>query len=124
VTTEGTIDRVVANRNSFGVLANGALGGNYNVAIRDSVLSGNTQAGFSGSGGAAVTNAMLTRVVAMNNGTGIQTTGSAPSIRVGSSEITGNAFGISGTVSSYGTNQLDGNGTNGAMTLLPAPALK
>ena len=123
VTVEGTIDRVVANRNSFGIVANGTTGGSYNVAVRDSVLSGNTQSGFSASSGAAVTNAMLTRVVTMNNTNGIQATAS-PSIRVGSSEITGNTFGIQGTVFSYGTNQLDGNGTNNALTPLPAPALK
>ena len=123
VTVEGTIDRVVANRNSFGVVANGGTGGSYNVAVRDSVLNGNTQAGFLGSSGAPVTNAMLTRVIAQNNGNGIQATGS-PSIRVGSSEITGNTFGVQGTVFSYGTNQLDGNGTNNVLTPLPAPALK
>ena len=31
--------------------------------------------------------------------------------------------GVSGTVLSYGTNQLDGNGVNGTLTALPAPAL-
>jgi hypothetical protein len=123
VLVEGTIDRVVANRNTFGVVANGTLGGSYSIVVRDSVLNGNTQAGFSASSGATVTNAMLTRVVAMNNGTGIQATGT-PSIRVGSSEITGNATGVNGTVSSYGTNQFDANGVNNALTPLPPPALK
>jgi hypothetical protein len=121
-TTVGTIDRIVAYHNSFGVVANGALGGNYNVIVRDSSLSSNTQAGFSGSSGAAVTAAMLTRVTLMNNGTGIQSTGS-PAIRVGQSDITGNGTGVTGTVSSYGTNQLNGNGTDGALTPIPAPAL-
>jgi hypothetical protein len=123
VLVEGTIDRLVANRNTFGVVANGTLGGSYNVVVRDSVLNGNTQAGFSASSGATVTNAMLTRVLAMNNGTGILATGS-PSIRVGSSEITGNATGVNGTVFSYGTNQFDGNGVANVLTPLPAPALK
>jgi hypothetical protein len=123
VTTQGTIDRVVSNRNSFGIVANGTLGGSYNIDVRDSVLNGNIQAGFSASSGAPVTQAMLMRVSTANNGTGIQSTGS-PAIRVGESEITGNGTGVSGTVSSYGTNQLDGNGSNGTLTLLPAPALK
>lgn len=123
VTTQGTIDRVVSNRNSFGIVANGTTGGAYNIDVRDSVLNGNIQAGFSASSGAPVTAAMLMRVSTANNGTGIQATGS-PSIRVGSSEITGNVTGVNGTVFSYGTNQLDGNGTNNVLTLLPAPALK
>jgi hypothetical protein len=123
VTTLGTIDRVVANRNSFGVVVNGTLGGSYNVAVRDSVLNGNTQAGFSASSGAPVTFAMLTRVIAQNNGVGIQVTGATSQIKVGSSEITGNATGVTGTVQSYGTNQLNNNGADGAMTPIPPPAL-
>jgi hypothetical protein len=122
VNVQGTIDRVVANRNSFGVVLNGTLGGSYNVNVRDSVLSANIQAGFSASSGAVVTQAMLTRVAAVNNGTGIQATGS-PTLRVGASEITGNGTGVSGTVGSYGTNQLNNNGSDGTLTIIPAPIL-
>ena len=88
-TVEGTIDRLVANRNTFGVFANGTSGGSFNFAVRDSVLNGNTQAG-SLSSGAPITFAMLTRVVAIHNGTGIQVTGATAQVRVGQSQITGN----------------------------------
>ena len=121
-TTEGTIDRLVANRNTFGIFADGTAGGSFNVAVRDSVLNGNTQAGFSLSSGALVTWAMLTRVVAMNNGTGIQEIGATAQLRVGQSEITGNGTGVSGTVMSYVTNQLNGNGADGTLTAItPGP---
>jgi hypothetical protein len=45
-------------------------------------------------------------------------------MRVGDSLITANGTGVNGAVNSYGTNQLDQNGANGTLTLLPAPALK
>ena len=67
-TVEGTIDRLIANRNVFGIFANGASGGNFNFSVHDNVLNGNSQAGFSISSGAPVTWSMLTRVVAINNG--------------------------------------------------------
>ncbi len=123
-TVEGTIDHVVASRNVFGVFANGASGGNFNFAVRDTVLNGNSQAGVSVSSGAPVTWAMLTRLVAINNGTGIIESGATAQVRVGESEITGNGTGVSGTVLSYGTNQLNGNGADGTLTAIPAPALK
>ena len=68
--------------------------------------------------------AMLTRVVAMNNGTGLLESGASAQLRVGQSEITGNGTGVGGTVLSFGTNQLNGNGTDGSLTAIPAPALK
>jgi hypothetical protein len=119
VTTQGTIDRVVANRNSFGVNANGTLGGNYNVIVRDSVTNGNTQAGVSASAGAAVTAVEVMGLTAINNGTGIQATGATIQMRVGESVITGNGTGVSTLVSSYKTSQIDGNGTDGTPAVIP-----
>ena len=121
--TEGTIDRVIANRNVFGIQANGTSGGSFNVAVRDSALNGNSQAGFSISSGAPVAFAMLTRILAIDNGTGIQQIGATAQLRVGSSEITGNGTGVTGTVLSYGNNQLNANGADGTLTAIPAPAL-
>ncbi|MEH2561443.1 right-handed parallel beta-helix repeat-containing protein [Bradyrhizobium sp. AZCC 2289] len=122
-TVEGTIDRLVANRNTFGIFADGTAGGSFNIAVRDSVLNANTQAGFSLSSGAPVTWAMLTRVVVMNSPIGIQAVGGTNQVRVGQSEITGNSTGVSGTVLSFVTNQLNGNGTDGTLTPIGPPAL-
>jgi hypothetical protein len=119
-----TVDGVIANRNVFAVFADGATGGSFNVAVRDSVLNSNSQAGISVSSGAPTTFAMLTRVVAMSNGTGIRETGATAQVRVGESEITGNGTGVAGTVLSNSTNQLNGNGTDGTMTAIPAPAVQ
>jgi hypothetical protein len=125
VTVEGSIDGLIADKNTFGIFADGTTGGNFNVAVRDSALNGNTLAGFSISSGASVTSAMLTRILAMTNGTVILETGATALVRVGESEITGNGTGVSGTVLSFGTNQLSGNGTDGTLTLItPAPALR
>ena len=90
----------------------------------DSVLQGNSHAGFSIVSGAASTFSVLTRVLVLNNGTGIKSSGPRAQIRVGQSEITGNGTGVSGTVLSYGTNQFNGNGAEGAITAISAPGLK
>jgi hypothetical protein len=124
VSVQGTVDRVIANRNSFGINANGTLGGNYSFTVRDSVLNGNTQAGFAGSSGAAVTFATLTSVAAIGNGTGIQVTGATSQIKVGSSTISGNVTGVSGGPLSFGNNELVGNASDGSLTPIPPPALK
>jgi hypothetical protein len=125
--TTGTIDRVVADRNVFGIQADGTANGVVNLTVRDSVLNGNTQIGAQATTGATPAGMMLTRVAASNNGTGLATAGAGAFMRVGSSEITGNGTGVSvsGIVLSYGTNQLNQNGTDGTLTLItPAPALK
>jgi hypothetical protein len=119
VTTQGTINRVVANRNSFGVNANGTLGGNYNIIVRDTVVNSNTQAGISASSGATVTAVQVMGLTAINNNTGIQATGATIQMRVGESVITGNVTGVSTGVQSYKTNQIDGNGTDGTPPVAP-----
>jgi hypothetical protein len=50
------------------------------------------------------------------NATGMSTSGSGALIRIGNSVVTGNGTGInvvSGSIVSYKTNMIDGNGTNG-----------
>jgi hypothetical protein len=117
-TVKGVVEQVVADRNVFGLAADGS-GGPINLTIADTSATGSTLAGILGtSGGSNQTNVMVMRSAASNNGTGIQNAGSPTFIRVGHSEITGNTTGVSGTVNSYGTNQLDGNGTDGTMATI------
>jgi hypothetical protein len=58
--------------------------------------------------------------LSLNTGGGLVANGSGAVVRVGSTAITGNASGVtagnSGVVSSYGTNQLDGNTNDGAFS--------
>ncbi len=119
----GVIDRVVADRNTFGLAADGTGGASsVNVTIRDSTATGNTLAGIIGATAAVSTGVMVTRTAASNNGIGLQTVGAGANMRVGQSEITGNGTGVSGTVFSYVTNELNGNGSDGTLTAIsPGP---
>jgi hypothetical protein len=123
--TQGLIDKTIVDRNVFGITVDGTAGTTgLNISVRDSAVSGNSQTGILAATGAVGTGVMITRTAVSNNITGVSASGAGAVVRVGNSEITGNATGVSGTVNSYGTNQLDGNGVNGTLTLLPAPALK
>lgn len=117
-TSKGVIERVIADRNTVGISGN-ATGGNVNINIYDSVATGNTLAGIVATGGSGAANVMVMRSTASNNATGIQNNGGNATLRVGDSAIQGNGNGVAGTVASYGTNQLDGNNTNGTVTSTP-----
>jgi hypothetical protein len=120
----GTIDRVIANRNVFGLAADGSGGSaGINLTVKDSTFNGNTQSGIVATTPSAGAGVMVMRSSFSNNAIGLQVVGASANIRVGDSLITGNGTGVSGTVLSYGTNQLDGNAANGTLTALPAPAL-
>jgi hypothetical protein len=117
-TSKGVVNRVVADRNTFGIAAD-ASGGSVNLNIDDSSATSNILAGIIGVAGSGTANVMVMRATASNNATGIQNAGGTTNIRVGSSAIQGNATGVSGGVSSYTTNQLNGNGTDGTMSGIP-----
>jgi hypothetical protein len=119
----GVLDRVIADHNVFGLAADGTAGAaGINVTIRDSNVTGNTLSGIVAATGAVGTGVMIDRSTISNNGTGLLAAGAGAVVRVGNSDITGNGTGASGTISSYGTNQFDGNG-GGVLTPLSAPAL-
>jgi hypothetical protein len=117
-TSKGVIDRVVADRNTFGLAAD-ATGGSVNLNIESSTATNSTLAGMVGVGGSGTVNMMIMRSTASNNSTGVQNAGGTATVRVGESAIQGNTTGVSGAVSSYSTNQLNGNGTDGAVSAIP-----
>jgi len=118
--TTGSIDRVVANRNVFGFAADGNGGASaMNISIQDSTFNGNTTSGITAVTGAVATQVMVSRTIVANGGIGLQQGGAGASLRVGSSQISGNVTGVSGTVLSYVTNQLNGNSTDGTLTPIP-----
>ena len=118
--TTGVIDRVVANRNVFGVAADGTGGTlGINITVRDSTINGNTATGIIAATNATGTGIMVANTAVANNGVGVQSAGAAAVLRIGQSQITGNGTGVSGPVLSYGNNQLNGNGTDGSLSAVP-----
>lgn len=114
---KASITHVIADHNTNGMQADATSGG-VNFAIDESVAFGNTLAGLTGtaSGASTSANLMVLHSSFAQNGTGIQNAAGLVTIRVGQSEITGNANGVTGSVLSYSTNQLDGNTTDGTLT--------
>jgi hypothetical protein len=121
--TTGTMTDVIANRNVFGIAANGAAGtSGINLSVNNSQINGSVLSGIVSTTGATGTGVMVMRSVVSNNGTGFQTSGAGANIRVGESLVTGNSNATSGTILSYVTNQVNGNGNDGTFTpISPGP---
>jgi hypothetical protein len=116
----GVIDRVVANRNAFGIAADGTGGAlGINITVRDSTINGNTATGILATTNSTGTGIMVANTAIANNAVGVQSAGAAAVLRIGQSQITGNGTGVSGPVLSYGNNQLNGNGTDGSLSAVP-----
>ena len=116
------LDRVrVENGVDNGILFIGnSTSGSIRATVRDSVTAGNFDPGiFANESMPGATTVMIDRSAVVNNGTGIVARGEA-AIRIGDSTVTGNGTGLStadnGSIVSYGTNKMDGNGTDGAPT--------
>jgi len=98
--------------------------GSIAATVRDGVSAGNAGAGIVTTEiGSGTTTVMIDRSTSANNGgQGITAIGARATVRMGNSTVTGNATGLtagsSGVIASYGTNKIDGNGTDGAPTPL------
>ena len=112
----------IKNNNLAGVKADGTSNtGGSNTTIFNSSVSGNTNAGISilnPAAGPAI-NIMVDSTAVANNGAsgGLRVDGANATIRVGRSSISGNGLGTAivngGVISSYGTNQINGNTADG-----------
>jgi len=86
------------------------------VSVKDSIATGNTQAGFFTEGGATGGAQMnLQDCITANNGQGI-TAQSGSTVRISQTQVTNNSIGLnptggasSGQISSYGTNNITAN---------------
>ena len=101
--------RFEGNGNSGLVLSGGAI-----VTVKDSVSTGNTQAGFFvDNAGSVAAQLNLQDSISANNGQGI-TAGAGGTVRISQTQITNNTTGLnpsgSGLISSYGTNNIAANG--------------
>ena len=123
---KAVLDHIEANSNSDGVLvgSSGKTSGSVKVSVSDSVAAFNSTAGFDVFSNTTIPATItLMRSVAANNGIGLHVNGGSGSqlrIRVGESMVTDNGFGFLvpflGQVLSYGTNQIDGNGSGDDFT--------
>jgi hypothetical protein len=112
------VSRVEANNNFYGLLAASSMktGGSVAVSVSDSVAANNASVGFYAFSETIPSTITLMRAVAANNNNfGLYAYGAAAVVRVGESMVTDNAsgwfVGAGGQVQSYGTNQIDGNGS-------------
>jgi len=109
------IDNVKIENNSVGIKidTSGATGGGgITATVRNSVIAHNTNDGVNVNAPTLATNVMLNNNLSANNGgIGVNVTGAAATVRMGSSVITGNvAGGVTANINSYKNNQVNGNG--------------
>ncbi|PWW03467.1 hypothetical protein DFR52_101148 [Hoeflea marina] len=96
--------------------------GTVNVAVHDTSLSGNRDVGLLVVAASSAANVMIDNVTIEGNASvaGIRADGTAGTVRMSNSNVTGNSTGMqtvnSGKIQSYGNNHVDGNGTDGAPT--------
>ena len=110
--TTGSIDRVTADDNVFGIAADSSGGtSGINISVQNSTVNGNSQSGIVSTGAVGV-GVMVMHTAIVNNGTGLLVSGAGAVMRVGLSDITGNGTATSGNVLSYGNNQINGNGAD------------
>lgn len=103
-----TLDRVrIVENGSYGVLVKNGI-----VAIRHSTLNQNYYGVRAISSSATAQVALDDSIISGNTGVGVSSVGSAASVVISRSTITGNGSGISGSVSSFGDNRIFNNNGN------------
>jgi hypothetical protein len=116
------LSRIEANNNATGVSLNSSnkSNGSVLVSVFDSVAAHNNGSGFlATSSTTRPARLTLMQSVSANNGTGLAASGSQAILRIGDSMVTDNLTGwlvSGGQVLSYGTNQVDGNGSADTIT--------
>jgi len=116
---EVSIDNTQVLGNSHGIRADARNStGNIQIDISNSAAKHSRFHGFVALGGTGRVQMMLDGVVASHNdGEGVRAVGPNVGLRMGRSTVSYNAIGItaanSGNITSYGTNQIDGNTVDG-----------
>jgi hypothetical protein len=111
----------VENNSNFGIFfVSSNTVGAIKATVRDSFVAGNVY-GIGTVGGGGIINLMIDRTTVANNSGGYGIGASAATtISLGDSTISGNTKGLhtdsGGVIESHGTNQVNGNGMNGAPT--------
>ena len=113
------LNSIRAENSGNGVLFDGgSTTGSINATVRDSVFAGNTGSGIAVSDDGGVANVMIDRSAMVNNTSGLSiVNANNGDVWIGDSTVTGNGTGLnngSNLLVSYGTNKVNGNGTDGA----------
>lgn len=117
-----SLERVHVSRNTFGIAVDGSSStAGINVTIADSVSSTNTQDAIIAvtTAGAAPIGVMVKNTRALNSNFGIRSVGPNVTVRVDGATVTGNSTGLSasgGALLSFGNNNVEANGANGAFS--------
>lgn len=118
VEADVTIKRSKIEHNTNGIYAQ-ATAGTIRAVISDSLVSGNTVNGVVEGGGLSDW-IVIDQTEVSANADGLLAAGSNAEMLVRNTSIFNNTTGLSvsggGVIYSYGTNSLNGNGTNGAFT--------
>jgi hypothetical protein len=118
-TVRAVLNRVRVENNATGAYLGQFNAADVSIVIRNSVFAGNAEHGIEIVG--EDTTVTVDRSAIVNNGgAGIST--SVGIARIGDSTVTGNTTGLEasgGTIQSYGTNKIDGNGADTAGTITP-----
>jgi hypothetical protein len=122
-----TISGTTVSNNRRGIVADGSAStGTISVAVTDSVVAGNSLAGFVAvsTAAGAVTKMMIQRSTSAMNAVGANVAGTSATMRLGHSVITGNGTATqinNGTMASFGTNHIEDNTAVGdPPTVIPA----
>lgn len=118
----GTIQNFIGYKNGTGISLDGNGGSLADALITDSTLNANATGISLATGGTAISAMVIGTGITSSTGTGLSA-GANTTALVGGMRIYLNGAGVSGTVSSFGNNQLRGNGTDGTLTPL-VPALQ
>jgi hypothetical protein len=113
------LSRLQLNNNALGIKIDSTVGtGGVNLAVVDSVVSGNSNSGIAAfsTAGHGTDNVMINNTTTSNNAAGVRSDGPVVTVRIGNSVITGNGTATiaanGGTLQSYGNNQINGNGVD------------
>lgn len=117
------LERTTVSSNVFGVAFDGSNStAGINATIKESMISGNSQDGIvaTTSAGNAPIGVFVSGSASSNNAIGIRSIGPNVTVRVDNSKVVGNDTGLAalsgGALLSYGNNNVDANGSNGAFT--------
>jgi hypothetical protein len=117
------LNRVTVDKNIFGIVVDGTGStGGINMSVTDSVSSGNLNDGViaTAPAGGAPIGVMVKNTRSVNNGFGIRSLGSNVTVRVDGSSVIGNSTGLGfsggGKLLTFGNNNVEANGSNGAFS--------
>jgi hypothetical protein len=120
------LSQLHVDNNALGIKIDSTVGtGAVNLAVVDSVVSGNSNAGIAAfsTAGHGTDNVMINRTTTSNNAAGVRSDGPIVTVRIGDSVITGNGTATiaanGGTLQSYGNNQINGNTADTTPTTTP-----